>query len=226
MALSQTQIQPPADWEAFERASLILWSDILQDEGIHRFGRGGQKQYGLDLTGYRNGDARRLVGIQCKCIDRNQPLDERTLRAEVRKVLGSGFDISEYFVTHTGPNDGRLDRLATTLTQEQAKLGRNLIIRVWGWGTLQERIANSDRGMRAFDPTVSLFAEGTRDAVEAGNREMRQGFEHLNIQIDAVLARLPADPSATDTALEAPLDREIDRYRQMIDEGHPRSALK
>ncbi|MEI8714308.1 tetratricopeptide repeat protein [Mesorhizobium sp. ISC11] len=148
------------------------------------------------------------------------------MRAEVRKVLASGFDIAEYFVTHTGPNDGRLDRLATALTQEQAKLGRNLIIRVWGWGTLQERIATSDVGMRAFDPTVGLFAEGTRDAVEAGNRETQQGFERLSIRIDAVLARLPADPSATDTALEAPLDREIDRYRKMIDEGNPRNALK
>lgn len=221
MTLSQTQIQPPADWQAFERASEVLWTDILKDDGIHRFGRGGQEQFGLDLTGYRNGDPNQLVGIQCKCIDRNRPLDASTLRAEVRKVLASGFNIVEYFVTHTGPNDANLDRVAIELTQEQARLGRKLLVRVWGWETLQSRIANSDRAMRAFDPSVSLFAEATRDAVETNTQELRR----LHIRFDAVVAQLSADPSATGTAAEAPLDREIDRYRRMIDEGSPRQAL-
>ncbi|WP_340584142.1 hypothetical protein [Brucella pseudintermedia] len=118
MTVSQTQIQPPANWQDFESASVVLWGDILQDDGIHRFGRSGQAQYGLDLMGYRDGDPNRLVGIQCKCIDLDNELDETTVREEVGKAANSGFPLTEYFITHTGKNDGKFDRLAIELTAD------------------------------------------------------------------------------------------------------------
>ncbi|MFZ1681902.1 MAG: hypothetical protein WAT70_12860 [Rhizobiaceae bacterium] len=227
MTVSQTQIQPPANWQDFESASVVLWGDILKDDGIHRFGRGGQAQYGLDLIGYRDGDPNRLVGVQCKCIDLDNELDETTVREEVGKVVNSGFLLTEYFITHTGKNDGKLDRLATELTAELAKDNRRILIRVWGWGTVRERISRSEKATLAFDPTYSPFAASIKDTVEEGNRTVLQSIEKLTVMVsDRLPSPAPFDPTASGIAGEEPLDREIDRYRNMIEGGLPASALK
>ncbi|MDH7785633.1 tetratricopeptide (TPR) repeat protein [Ochrobactrum sp. 19YEA23] len=227
MTVSQTQIKPPANWQDFESASVVLWGDILQDDGIHRFGRGGQAQYGLDLMGYRDGDPNRLVGVQCKCIDLDNELDETTVREEVGKAVNSGFPLTEYFITHTGKNDGKLDRLATELTADLAKDNRRILIRVWGWGTVRERISRSEKATLAFDPTYSPFAASIKVTVEEGNRTVLESIEQLTVMVsDRFPSPVPFDPTASGTAGEEPLDREIDRYRIMIEDGRPVSALK
>lgn len=55
--LAATQIAKPADEQAFERASIVLWRGLLGDPNVQRNGRRGQRQNGVDLFGLRRGDS-------------------------------------------------------------------------------------------------------------------------------------------------------------------------
>ena len=50
--LAATQIPKPADEQAFERASVVLWRGLLNDPNIQRNGRRGQRQNGVDPSAY------------------------------------------------------------------------------------------------------------------------------------------------------------------------------
>jgi cellulose synthase operon protein C len=117
---AQVQLRPPQDWLAFERASVVLWGCILDDPHLTRFGRQGQIQHGLDLTGYREGDPHKLVGVQCKSIGQPGALKEGVVREDLAKAAGYDPPLTEYIVTTTAENNAKLDQLAHRLTAEYA----------------------------------------------------------------------------------------------------------
>lgn len=227
MSVSQTQINPPQNWQDFESGSASLWAQELSCPGLKRFGRGGQEQYGLDILGYRENKPDFLVGVQCKCIDRAKKLDAATVRDEVKKVLASGFDIREYFITHTGRDDAKLDRLAVELSQEQKKLGRDIVIWVWGWGTLQERIAKDPDVALEFDPSYSAFGKRVVEGMSDQSRmlaDIHSMIATMGAPGTAILSPLDA-PAAITSVADAAWDKIIDRCRSMADEGRPGQAL-
>ena len=86
-ASNQVHVPRPKVWQDFEKGSALLWRRILSDPSIHRFGRGGQKQHGMDMRGYRDGDTGRIVGVQCKCKGQGKRATEKELRADFEKAL-------------------------------------------------------------------------------------------------------------------------------------------
>lgn len=227
-------MNPPQNWQEFENGSAALWAVDLRDIGFKRFGRGGQEQFGLDITGYKNGDPETLVGVQCKCIDRNKKLSKDTVLEEVDKVLASGIDVREYYLTHTGPDDAKLDALATQLTQELKTRGRHMLIRVWGWGTLQEKITKHPQVINEFDPGWSPFGNRIEEALsdQAGAlAEQGQTLSEIHAMMSTLVARgtagfSPVDaPAAGTSAVDAVWDKMIDRCRDMADDGRPGQAL-
>lgn len=71
--LAATRIPKPSDEHAFERRNEVLWRCILKDAGVQLLGRRGQRQYGVDIVGYRDKAPDRFVGIQCKLIGEGKP---------------------------------------------------------------------------------------------------------------------------------------------------------
>ena len=126
--LAATQIPKPADEQAFERASVVLWRGLLQDLNVQRNGRRGQRQNGVALFGIRNGDPTYHVGIQCKLKSGGQVLTEAEVRDEVRKALTFKPALREYFITTTAPDDVALQELARELSAEQSTKGRTILI--------------------------------------------------------------------------------------------------
>ncbi|WP_294644117.1 hypothetical protein [uncultured Aureimonas sp.] len=240
--LAQTKINPPADWQAFERASAVLWQEILGDRRLKRFGRGGQDQYGLDMVGYEDRDPAKLVGIQCKCKGQGQAVTEAELRKGFDRAIGYLPNLSEYVLTTTAPDDSSIEGVALKITEEQRKLGRKVLVRVMGWDSLQSEIQRSVDALYAFDPTHSAFGarmlEGLdmlRDGQERSGADMVAGFGEMGVLVTSGFDRLSAQV-ATNTALdatrqvaqalEAHLDAEIDGYRDReLNGGRPLTAL-
>ena len=108
--LAATQIPKPADEQAFERASVVLWRGILNDPAVQRNGRRGQRQNGVDLFGIRDGNADWQVGIQCKLKSDGHFLSEDEVRDEVSKAQTFKPPLKEYFIITTAPDDGRCCR--------------------------------------------------------------------------------------------------------------------
>lgn len=231
---AQQQISPPADWQAFERVSAVLWGEILDDPLLSRFGRLGQQQHGLDLTGYRNGQPGQLIGIQCKCISRFGKLTKAIVLAEVGKVARYTPPLSEFVLTTTADDDAALHQFAHELTDDFLNVGRKFIIRIWGWNTLVDQLHCYPKALHALDPTAAPFAQKLAKAVDQvtqGQAEIVQRLESSRLEsgltfsefhrtLVSIKAALPTPPD-----FEASDNAELDRYKKLLNEGQPRTAL-
>lgn len=233
--LTATQIPKPADEQAFERASVVLWRGLLDDPSVQRNGRRGQRQNGVDLFGIRNGDADSYVGIQCKLKSEGHILSEDEVRGEVRKALTFKPQLKEYYVITTAPDDVAMQELAREITQELAAAGTAMRVHVWGWNTLEERISEDAAARKAFDPTSTLFSEeilAETKSIAAGQNGMRDdlaaGFSRMESMLAEVSGRLanpPGDSTVEESAVEAHLDAEIDEYRELNNSGKTLTAM-
>ncbi|MCC8972684.1 PIN domain-containing protein [Bradyrhizobium brasilense] len=232
--LAATQIPKPADEQAFERASLVLWRGLLGDPNVQRNGRRGQRQNGVDLFGVRNGDAGHYVGIQCKLKSEGHPLTAEEVRDEVCKALTFRPELREYFIITTAPDDVALQELARELALEQKAKGHSVLIYVWGWNTLEERISEDAVARKQFDPDYGAFSEKILDEVgkvAVIQDDIRASIDTGFSQLDARLTRFealqqaPGDSTSVASALEAQLDADIDEYRTLANAGKPRTAL-
>lgn len=225
-ANSAVHIPPPADWQAFERGSAILWGRILKDDSLNRFGRSGQAQHGMDMYGYRDHDPAKLVGIQCKCKGHGEQAADEELRTDFEKALKFQPALTEYIFTTTAPDHGPLQALAAALTQEQRLKGRSILVRAWGWGTLEQRLTAYPDIAGIFDPNHSPMAE----AQAQHNAEVMARFDRLEQLVDV---SRPGEPPTVDVDSdqlsgnieERLLDQEIDRYRDYMRTGRPKTAL-
>ena len=158
-ANTQVHVPRPKVWQAFEKGSAHLWRKILQDPSLHRFGRNGQAQHGMDKFGYRNGDTGKVVGVQCKCKGLGEQATQTELREDFEKALKYEPKLTEYFFTTTADDDAPLQTFAAKLTEEQRLLGRHIIVRAWGWGTLEDEMSAYPDVALVFDPNHSPTAE-------------------------------------------------------------------
>lgn len=151
--LATTQIPKPSDEHTFEKASVFLWCELLNDPSVQRNGRRGQRQNGVDLYGIRDRNPNYYVGIQCKQKGEGHKLTEREIREEVGKALTFKPNLQEFFITTTAPDDAKTQELARTITQELYSQDINLRVFIWGWGTLEEKIFQVEKARNAFDPS-------------------------------------------------------------------------
>ena len=170
----QTHIRIPKNDTDFEIKSVVLFKGLLKDPNVKRLGRSGQRQDGVDVVGYRNGEISRLVGIQCKLKGPKEKLTEKEVRDEVRKALKYKPALSEYFIITSAPNDTALDQLAQALSRQQKAKGRKIRIEVWGWGVLEERINEDLDAKNAFDPGWSPAVGATQTALKDIQRGQQQ----------------------------------------------------
>lgn len=233
--LAASQIPKPADEQAFERASVVLWQRLLGDPNVQRVGRRGQAQNGVDLVGCRNGDPEHLVGIQCKLKGDGKQLTEDEVRHEVTEALGFTPPLREYFITTTAPDSNHLQALARTLTVEQHQAGRLLKIYVWGWNTLEENISDDPKARTSFDPTFTPFGAQLSGEVAAMRLSQVQIAETTHDRMDLLHADVRAilqrgapvggiDDETHRVAVEAALDASIDDIRETLNRGDPAVA--
>ena len=218
--LAATQIPKPSDEQAFERCSVTLWRCILKDETTHAHGRRGQRQHGVDIVGCRNKVPDQIVGIQCKVKGDGKMLLEKEVRDEVAKALTFTPPLSEYFIVTTAPDDANLQRLAHELSiAESASRGKNISIRVLGWGSLQQDIRAYPEALNAFDPSHTPFGQRlerkldglSNDVIEA----IHEGFRTIQ----------PLDPAGGDTAVQSVIENQIHDYVELISTD-PKTALE
>ncbi|KST60438.1 hypothetical protein AO398_14080 [Methylobacterium sp. GXS13] len=174
MAISDFELRKPRDWQAFERAMLVLLRHELGDAGTQLNGRSGQAQSGVDISGQRTSDSRR-VGMQCKRHDRS--LTERQLRDEVELALTFRPRLDEFILATTAEKDVAIEKAARLITKELRRTSHPMTVSVWSWGDIEQRAAPFPAAIKAFDPTWTSFAEQTQ-------LENRKGFRRLGDKLD------------------------------------------
>jgi tetratricopeptide (TPR) repeat protein len=229
--LTATQVPRPEDEALFERGMKLLWKSVLKDPNVQTYGKRGQRQHGIDIFGNRNCQPTSFVGIQCKVRTKGK-LDEKDVRDDFAAALKKFKNLTEYFVCTTADDDTVLQDLANELTKEHAK-GRKIVVRVWGWQTLEQTILEYPDVKLAFDPTYGLFGQKQAEELEKQSVMLARIDEHTS-QIAASFSATVAKPSinvvANDTAtesvnmLEKVLDDEVNHYRDMLNLGKAKTA--
>ncbi|WIG53608.1 MAG: hypothetical protein OJF48_004528 [Afipia sp.] len=229
--LAATQIPKPTDEQAFERASVPLWRSLLKDPNVQRNARRGQGQDGVDLYGMRDRDPDQYVGIQCKLKGEGKELSEKEVRTEVEKAVKFRPALREYFIVTTAADDGEMHELARVITAELRAKGHQMLVYIWGWNTLEEKISEDDAARKAFDPSFGPFTgqilENTQELL-LGQTETQSGLAQVQAtltQITATLSLPPGDTTTAGNAFETHLDADIDTYRELANSGKPRTAL-
>ncbi len=229
--LAATQIPKPADEQAFERASVVLWQNLLNDPNVKKNGRRGQRQNGVDLYGVRNADPEHLVGVQCKLKGSNRELKEQEVRDEVDLALTFKPKLREFFITTTAPDDTNLDELARELSVDLSKRGYQLVVHVWGWNTLEEKIQEFPDALNAFDPSHSAFSSQLDDKIDKLSSDLvgPSGFiaelQSTVLRIETGIRDRPSDAGHSSDDFDSHLDAEIDDFRRISIEGKPHTAL-
>jgi tetratricopeptide (TPR) repeat protein len=225
---SSTTIPIPSEGKDFERKCVPLFAGLLGDPNAKVVGTSGQGQKGLDILARRNRDPRQPVGVQCKLRTRGDKLTEKLIREEVDAALAVVPPLTEYYIVTTAPDDTAYDLLAVQLSQEQAALGRVIDIQIWGWDTLQQRIHADATALRAFDPGHSAATdEIIRVGVETAEQvtAIRDQGAGTAIRVQEIHAILTSGDTSRGAAVDAHLDAEVDRYRDLINSGKARTAL-
>jgi len=82
--LSASHLPEPYDWQDLETLCAESLAQRMGRHNVHRHGRSGQAQQGVDVSGRdQRGE---LCGIQCKCIEPSRILTEDEIDEEVKKA--------------------------------------------------------------------------------------------------------------------------------------------
>ena len=189
--LSAVQVPTPRDEQAFERCNRILWRCILNDETAHLYGRRGQRQFGVDIVGCRNGKPNQLVGIQCKLKTDGRLLREEEVRGEVAKATDFHPPLSEYVIVTTAPDDAKIQSLAKDLSAIISETREiPLQISVLGWDNLQLEIQRYPEALKAFNPSHTPQGEEILETVkelpENVSAKLAPEFELIRMDIAAL----------------------------------------
>lgn len=211
----------------------MLFESVLGDPTVQEFGSSGQPQSGIDLLGRRKSiSLDHWVGIQCKLKIKAEKLPKKTVREEAEKALLFEPALKELIIVTTASDDAVLHKEAAAFTDEQAKAGRDFLVQVWGWGTLETYILQHEAVINAFSPDafphLQRFLHGQEALTEQVSRDhatLEDKFSRIEQKLDLALAIPPStemDGSSHDTWL----DKQIDQHRDLIEEGNSAVALR
>ncbi|MER8811252.1 PIN domain-containing protein [Mesorhizobium australicum] len=226
------EIPKPGDFANFQRKCKVLFECVLNDPNVKEFGTAGQCQDGIDLLGVRRSQALdHWVGIQCKLTEKEK-LKKGTVAEEAAKALSIKPPLNEFIVATTAKDDVAMDKEAAEFTDEQAKLGRDFRVSVWGWGTLETQILQHQRALDAFMPGTmpgqSALLEGQQQIHETVAKtntsvvELREEIVALRQQLSPAAFALPSTAGAPQSSSR--FDQEIDRYRDILSRGNAETA--
>lgn len=114
------EIPPPSYWQDFELLTLDLFRLKWRDDYAERNGREGQKQAGVDVSGYSH-TAKEQTGVQCKkrktkirgVTAPSSSLTADEIDEEVRAARSFNPSLQRFIIATTGPRDSSLQSAGT-----------------------------------------------------------------------------------------------------------------
>lgn len=230
---SSTRLPQPKDWQDFERKSRVLFQCELKDSNVLTNGRSGQSQNGVDIFGRRGGRPDgSLVGVQCKGKDGDlgAQVTENELKRELKKAKNFKPTLDEFILVTTAPDDVGVQEIARIVQQECVDSGWMISVSVWGWETLQQRIASHHEALRAFSPELTTVTHAILENFKLKNEVDAKMDANIQLILSevreirgvSVAQEMPNDNSKI---LHSEIDDQIDQFRELIRTGKPKTAL-
>jgi hypothetical protein len=118
----------PRDWNTFEDIVCDVYSRKFENQNFQRYGKSGQKQFGVDIVGVVNNS---VLGIQCK----HHPLDNisiKEIRADIKRADQFAPMLSELAFVTSADRDAKITSSVLTISTER-KEQRKFAVTIKFW---------------------------------------------------------------------------------------------
>ena len=159
---------PPKNWQDFE----LLTKEVARkrfDTDFDLYGRSGQKQHGVDITGMDKDY--HLIGIQCKHKKQESPkskrihlpISQKIIEDEVSKAGGFKPALNRFIIATTSFRDTGIQAKLVKLNVERVK--KSLFpVEIWFWETFEEEINNHiELAYLYFEKTLKALGQYNKD---------------------------------------------------------------
>jgi hypothetical protein len=140
----------PKHWQEFETITRDAMAQKWKSPNLQKNGRGGQKQYGVDISG--PDEIGRRVGIQCKRY--KSPLSLATVTDEVINAEKFG-PLSTLWIATTADYDAPLQQKVRTLSDQRVAQGK-FAIGILFWEDIVDGLKLNPAIFKAHYPQVVL----------------------------------------------------------------------
>lgn len=118
----------PKNWDTFEDIVCDIFARELNNRNFQRYGRSGQKQFGVDVVGISDG---KIIGIQCKHFP-NGKITESDLDNEVEKAESFFPKIENFYFVTSADRDTEITSYVYKLSQQREKEHKfPVVIKFW-----------------------------------------------------------------------------------------------
>lgn len=118
----------PKNWNTFEDIVCDIFARELNNRNFQRYGRSGQKQFGVDIVGVSDG---KIIGIQCKHFP-NGKITDSDVEDEVEKAEKFSPKIDEFYFVTSADRDTEITSYVYRLSQQREKEHKfPVVIKFW-----------------------------------------------------------------------------------------------
>ena len=140
-------IPPLASWDDFQSLCVDIWKKIWDNPNVESYGTQGQKQNGVDIILFIDGEVR---AIQCK--QTTKKLTESIVSNEIDKAKKFPEKLSEYVIATTAKKDARLQDFILNINKENHENGIFTTI-IYFWEDILEELNSHPEIMKKYYPT-------------------------------------------------------------------------
>jgi len=140
--LFNTNYLRPKDDDEFEEMIRDVCELEWNDPGTARFGRSGQKQYGVDVYGHPEGTDK-YHAAQCKLRSTDKQLSEAEIEAEVRKAKtfpAKVGPLERLIIATDVPPDTHTQAIVSRISEREMRRG-GFEVGIWFWPDITKRLA-------------------------------------------------------------------------------------
>jgi hypothetical protein len=135
-----TSFAPLTDSAEFESLVRDICALEWRDPATKRFGRTGQKQYGVDIYGQPVDLDGRYRAVQCKLRTKGDSLTEQEIEAEVSDARLFPHALETLIIVTNAPRDTHTQVLVDQISEREVRNNSFKVI-IWFWDDVIERLA-------------------------------------------------------------------------------------
>lgn len=206
---TSVSILPPEDWQQLERLTRAVFSEAF-GANFNRFGRAGQRQYGVDILGRVSTGA--AIGVQCK--GRSSALGKQLTREEIDRAISEAEtfpgQLDEFYIVTSAPEDRALQQYVFDLSGVRKATGQ-FEVTLWGWQSMTDQIRSCPGVMETYygqwwrKPSLKYVATAAMLTTAilfvgfVGSNRVEQWFKFRDVSRSTTVAGLQRAVSTLDT---------------------------
>lgn len=109
-------------------------------DDTERYGRSGQKQWGVDIWGKPAWEKGKYYGVQCKLRPSQKKLTKAEIEHEVKEARSCPYQLKKLIIATDTPLDTHLQTLVNEISGREIKNG-GFAVTIWFWPKIQRLIA-------------------------------------------------------------------------------------